>query len=227
MIYKTEDYLSKTALTKALAINDPYIMIRDSVFTQGFCEHCINKFEADNRKGKGITSEGIDPLVKKSDDLFISNYADWAKEDKTFLEIVQWSMREYEAHLRSLIPLTAITTNKNYLHSPFSPRAGNKNTVTDSGYQLQRTLPGDGFIWHNDYEIFKSIGARNITFIFYLNTVEEGWTQFYNGNQIAPIQGRVLLFPSTWTYVHQGYPPKQTKYICTVWICESIDNIAD
>ena len=59
------------------------------------------------------------------------------------------------------------------------------------------------------YEVF---------FILYLNTVEEGWTQFGNGDQIAPITGRAVMFPATWTYVHQGYPPRQTKYIMTGWM---------
>ena len=205
--------------------NDPYIMVRDDVFTKEFCEHCINKFEADNRKGQGGTSGGVDLHVKKSHDLLITHHDDWAEEDKSFLEVVQWSMREYEEHLQSLIPLITRTTHNNYVHAPFNSRSG--NTITDSGYQIQRTLPGDGYIWHNDYEISRSNGARNITFIFYLNTVDEGWTQFYDGNQVAPVQGRVCLFPATWTYVHQGYPPKQTKYLCTGWIFESIDNILD
>tara|TARA_R100000388_G_C7206686_1_gene141451 strand:- start:44 stop:667 length:624 start_codon:yes stop_codon:yes gene_type:complete len=201
--------------------NDPYIMVRDGVFTKEFCEHCINKFEADDRKDQGTTSGGIDLRVKKSDDLLITNYADWAEEDKSFLEVVQWSIKEYEEHLQSLIPLIERTTNKNYTHAPCHSMGG--GVVTDTGYQLQRTLPGDGYVWHNDFNIQKNNGVRHVTFIFYLNTVDEGWTQFYNGSQIAPVQGRVVLFPATWTYVHQGYPPKQTKYLCTGWIFESFD----
>mgnify|MGYP003314544719 FL=1 len=57
-----------------------------------------------------------------------------------------------------------------------------------------------------------------MTYILYLNTVEEGWTQFYNGNQVSPKAGRLVFFPAIWTYLHQGYPPKQTKYIMTGWM---------
>ena len=203
--------------------NDPYIMVRDGVFTKEFCDRCINKFQADNRKAKGGTAKGVDFSVKKSDDLFISAYDDWAEEDKSFCKIVQWSIQEYEEHLQSSIPLMLRTTHKKYEHNPSNNRA--KGVVSDTGYQIQRTLPGDGYIWHSDYKISKSIGASNLTFIFYLNTVDEGWTQFYNGDQIEPIQGRVCLFPATWTYVHQGYPPKQTKYLCTGWIFESLLNL--
>ena len=204
--------------------NDPYIMVRDGVFSKDFCEHCVQKFEVDNRKEAGIVSGGVRPQVKKSDDLLITSYPDWTEEDNSFLRILQWSMQEYEQHLHSLIPLAQRTTNENYKYVPFHTRAGGE--VTDTGFQIQRTLPGDGYVWHNDFTIEKLSpalsGVRNVTFIFYLNTVDEGWTQFYNGDQVAPVQGRVCLFPATWTYVHQGYPPKQNKYLCTGWIMEKI-----
>ena len=34
-----------------------------------------------------------------------------------------------------------------------------------------------------------------------------------------------MIFPATWTYLHQGYPPKQNKYIVTGWIFESIERV--
>ena len=93
--------------------------------------------------------------------------------------------------------------------------------LMDTGYQVQRTDPDMGYTWHSDFAINNIEDAqctRLLTFIFYLNTVEEGWTQFYNGNQVSPQTGNAMLFPATWTYVHQGYPPKQPKYIITGWI---------
>ena len=68
-------------------------------------------------------------------------------------------------------------------------------TVFDSGYQIQRTSVGKGYSWHDDFDL-KGMngedGPRYLTFIWYLNTVDEGWTQFHNGNQVAPKQGRLL-----------------------------------
>ena len=90
--------------------------------------------------------------------------------------------------------------------------------IEDIGYQVQRTNPGKGYIWHHDY-----LTRRMCTFILYLNTVDEGWTQFYNGDQVAPVVGRGMIFPATWTYYHQGYPPKQPKYIMTGWLREAND----
>ena len=73
------------------------------------------------------------------------------------------------------------------------------------------------YVWHHDGQ-FDQFKTRELTYILYLNDVDEGWTQFYNGNQVSPRAGRVIIFPATWTYIHQGYPPKQTKYLMTGWL---------
>ena len=203
--------------------NDPMVMVRDDVFTQEFCDHCITKFENDTQHHQGTTSGGTDLLVKKSKDLAISILPHWSQEDKSFSEIVTWSIEEYTKHLANRVVLLDRRKNEPIEINPVSSNGG--GTVTDQGYQMQKTLPGDGYTWHTDFEVCKANGIRHLTFIFYLNTVDEGWTQFYNGDQVAPERGRVVIFPATWNYVHQGYPPKQNKYIVTGWIFESIDNI--
>lgn len=61
---------------------------------------------------------------------------------------------------------------------------------------------------------------RYFTFIWYLNDIhEDGYTEFIDGTKIQPETGKMIIFPSTWTYTHRGYPPKsEVKYICTGWI---------
>ena len=41
-----------------------------------------------------------------------------------------------------------------------------------------------------------------------------------NGIKVQPRQGRMLLFPATWCYIHRGAELKgtQNKYIITGWI---------
>jgi hypothetical protein len=66
-----------------------------------------------------------------------------------------------------------------------------------------------------------SIKSRLLTFIWYLNTVENGGeTEFFNGRiKIKPEKGKLLLFPSTWTYNHKGnIPISSDKYIVTGWV---------
>ena len=59
-----------------------------------------------------------------------------------------------------------------------------------------------------------------ITYLFYLNTIEEGGeTEFIDGTKIKPETGKLLIFPATWTYEHRGNVPiSSNKYICTGWL---------
>ena len=202
---------------------DPFIYIEDNVLDNDFCKHVINKFENDSRPAWGTTFGGVELQIKKSKDLHISNESDWKEEDNVIGEVVGAKINEYNAHLNKSIPLTSRTTNELLPISFVQFHHGEQ--CTDSGYQIQKTEPGDGYVWHNDFAVQQPFGIRVLTFIFYLNTVDEGWTQFYNGFQVEPKEGRLLIFPSTFTYIHQGYPPKQDKYIVTGWIHESMEKI--
>ena len=83
-----------------------------------------------------------------------------------------------------------------------------------NGFQIQRTKPDEGYAWHND-----SCSQRLLTWIWYLNDVEEGYTEFYDGFKVKPETGKLMIFPATWQYPHRGVPPKTgLKYICTGWV---------
>jgi len=192
-------------------ITDPYIFCLDNTLAKEQCNKIINKFDADSNVAQGVTADGIDLNVKNSKDLPISSEKNWKEEDALFFNIINNSVEKYYQHLNSIHNLQFFTTGNTYYYKPFGPY------ITDTGYQIQKTDPGKGYIWHNDFT-YDHEKARELTYILYLNDVDEGWTQFYNGDQISPRAGRVVIFPATWTYVHQGYPPIQTKYLMTGWI---------
>ena len=61
--------------------------------------------------------------------------------------------------------------------------------------------------------------TRALGFLFYLND-NDGNTLFPLHNlNIQPVSGRVVVFPPTWEYPHQGLAPKSnTKYIIGTYI---------
>ena len=61
--------------------------------------------------------------------------------------------------------------------------------------------------------------TRALGFLFYLND-NDGNTLFPLQNlNIQPVSGRVVVFPPTWEYPHQGLAPKSnTKYIIGTYI---------
>ena len=60
---------------------------------------------------------------------------------------------------------------------------------------------------------------RAVAFLFYLND-NDGNTLFPLHNlNIEPVSGRVVVFPPTWEYPHQGLPPKSnSKYIMSTYV---------
>ena len=190
-------------------LTDPYIWVYDDAIPVKKCQEIIEKFDAFPHKTQGRTGAGIDIKIKKSTDCMVSDHDCWSEIDKEFEGLIHFLIQKYSEHLEKNITgfSSFVTGEKTRFQVPLD---GN---VYDTGYQIQRTEIGDGYIWHHDYEKY-----RVLTYILYLNTVEEGWTQFYNGDQVSPKAGRCVMFPATWTYYHQGYPPKETKYLMTGWV---------
>lgn len=192
-------------------LTDPFIFVADNILTPEKCTEIIDRFEKDRKhQHQGVTAGGVDLSIKNSIDLMPdSNPEEWKDIEELFHKKISLMLDLYVTHLRNAGILTSFNNDGIYLVPP------NLENMMDTGYQIQRTSPGKGYIWHND-----AASHRLLTFILYLNDVEEGWTQFYTGDQVSPSLGRGVIFPATWTYYHQGYPPKQTKYIMTGWLHE-------
>jgi Rps23 Pro-64 3,4-dihydroxylase Tpa1-like proline 4-hydroxylase len=181
------------------------------------CEDMIKRFEKDDRKGPGVTladrinSENKNN-AKKSMDLYLSKHDDWKDIDEYLHKQLKKGLEEYEAHMHKI---------------GYGPMARfYQHICNDSGYQIQKTVPGGYYSWHDD-----SIAAngRYLTYIWYLTSHEPlhqgGGTAFHpiagdGGKIIKPEQGKLLIFPATWTYVHMGLPliHGHPKYICTGWM---------
>ena len=192
-------------------LSDPFIWVYNDCVPREKCKEIIDRFEASNSPDKrpGRTFEGIDTSVKDSLDLNFSNQEDWQDLDKYFKDLVSHLIHEYTRHIQTAFAsFTSFKTGETRLYEvPLDDH------IYDTGYQIQKTEAGKGYIWHHDFD-----KERVLTYIVYLNDVVEGWTQFYNGDQVSPRAGRCVIFPATWTYYHQGYPPKNTKYLVTGWV---------
>jgi hypothetical protein len=182
-----------------------FFWTRDGVLSPEFCEGIIAKFEACPDKKGGVTVQGYRPDSKISTDLFLSGHPDFAEEDKVLCDSVSAHINDY---------LTQINRH------PWSP------PFTDTGYNLQRTLPGEHFDWHSDFHVNAlNQTVRAFTFIWYLNDVPSpgGYTEFCNGVKVTPEQGRLLFFPADFANMHRGVSPNSPKYIITGWIYQRLD----
>ena len=176
-----------------------FIYVERSALPKSFCNNVIEKFEQDDRKRQGQVGGGVHLDIKRSSDLSISKLDDWDSYDQAFFRCLNNGLKKY---LRFL--------PEEYMKNKALSELGN-----DTGYQIQRTQPGDHYIWHHDQTT-----TRLVTFIWYLNDVKDGgYTEFIDGTRIQPEAGKLIIFPATWDFLHRGVSPKtETKYLCTGWV---------
>ena len=190
-------------------VEDPYIWEVPNSLTDEFCDDSIKKFEEDPGQDvyRGVTGIGYNPDVKETHDLVISTSSHWKEEDEFICKKLSQYVNEYYSYLRKTVDNCVI------FHDIVD--------LNDTGYHIQKYVPNVGFYdWHNDYHFDENMGSRLLTFIWYLNTVENGGeTEFTNGIKIKAEKGKLLMFPSTWTYTHRGCMPYSgNKYILTGWM---------
>ena len=176
-----------------------FIYIQKDALPRSFCNNVIQKFELDDRKRQGQVGSGVRLDIKRSCDLSITGKEDWKSYDEAFFKSLNNALKEY----LKFIP-------EEYIQFKALGRFED-----DTGYQIQKTQPGDYYIWHHD-----QTKTRLVTFIWYLNDVkDDGYTEFIDGTRIQPEAGKLIIFPATWDFLHRGVSPKtETKYICTGWV---------
>ena len=189
-----------------------FIHVEYNTLSEEFCNGVIGKFETDSRKHQGRLgsgkNSGVNVDIKDSIDLMISGLDDWKEEDEVLFNSVNKCSQKYR--------------NKNLLEDIKIPIL--LDTMSDTGYQIQKTSPNCGYTWHDDfdpsYDNISIAGIRVLSFIWYLNDISEGgYTEFIDGTKIRPERGKFLIFPSTWNFIHRGFPPKkESKYIITGWL---------
>jgi len=74
----------------------------------------------------------------------------------------------------------------------------------DKGYTIYKYHKNTGFQnFEHNFE-WNHLGAAIISFIFFLNTIEEdGEVEFINGVKISPKKGNLIFFPATWDIMYK------------------------
>ena len=178
----------------------------EDAFPVSFCNRVIEKFEKSDLKFKGIAGSGLS-TAKKSTDLRIYDEPEWVEEEKYFHVMIRKAMKNYETFLLKM-------DVDDEVKKEMSGYLMNTHIYPP---QIQRTEPGQYYHWHHDQTYPPC--WKLFTYIIYLNDVEKdsgGTTEFSCGKIIQPKTGKIVIFPSTWTYYHRGKTlEKGVKYIAT------------
>jgi hypothetical protein len=184
-----------------------FIYINNDSIPADLCSKIISTFEKEPKKEKGVTRRGLDITVKDTLDYMIGIDVD---KNSMWYDI---NLFLYEELTKSLVQFDKTIFEKYGFHF-FGERLG------DTGFMLQRYTKNVGkFVYHEDFSIRDTM-HRVITYIWYLNDVNEGGeTEFCGDFRIKPTAGKLVLFPASWCYPHSGIMPiSNDKYIITGWL---------
>jgi hypothetical protein len=188
-----------------------YIYEAHNIVPRALCEEIIEKFENDPDKSAGkIGGDEVIEIFKKTIDLKVYTKPDWKMiNDQIEIHLVSGIKKYFEYLFHNAFHGDD--------HDILEKMFGDNIAITN--FIIQRYKVGDYFRWHVDDKIGDK---RLLAFIIYFNDNESG-TEFINGKNIKPECGKILFFPSTWTYPHRGQEvEKGVKYIMTGFICECI-----
>lgn len=179
-----------------------YLEEYENALDKDLCDYIIQNFLEEKNKHDGITSGGINKDVKNTTDFHLKNNTNelWSQIDNKLYEALNKCLVQYRNKYESFRIYTKID---------------------DTGFQIQRYIKNEGFyIYHHDF-LADTQKFRILTFLFYLNDVEEGGeTEFFYGRtKITPNAGKCVLFPSSWTFPHRAIMPlSNDKFIITGWL---------
>lgn len=183
------------------------------------CDEIIQKFEETEDKRDGSTLGGVQKKIKDTKDYNIP-HSD--SSDSKWFKIEKFLYKELFANVKKYVEHINIPNYKPELNcGQDSSILKNTELHTDS-FMIQRYEKGVGkYVYHNDYDMeYDAKRYRVITFLWYLNTVEEGGeTEFWGNFKIKPEKGKLVLFPAAWPFPHRGIMPiSSNKYIITGWL---------
>ena len=200
-----------------------YFYINANSISKELCKKIIDMFDSDENKYEGVTFGGLNKNIKDTNDLMIPNspnesgFDKWTKIQKFLENELAKNTREYVKILDDLINKNHKKENTSREYYTF----GKKPLINDKFMIQMYTKQKGRYIYHDDFHNdYKNKRYRVVTYLWYLNTVEEGGeTEFWGTHTIKPETGKLLLFPASWTFPHRGkIPLSHDKYIITGWL---------
>ena len=182
------------------------IGIFDDLIPKDFCNQAINLYHNQNK-------------LNKTYDRFVTEAASIDKKKDNCFGCDGSNVEVWEENLKPLFVNLIQAFNFYKKLTGIHKYYGDHFRIDTS--KIQKTEPGEGYhIWHIEHSGRMDFIKRILFFIIYLNDdFTAGETEFLHMKQrVNPKQGRIIIAPAHFPYVHRGNPPLQgVKYIHTGW----------
>lgn len=185
-------------------MNDPFIQEFKNAIPDMCCDEIMQMYELENNRYDGTVLAGVLKDVKDTRDFIIPH------NDPKWKNIEMCITTELQNCLSKYIKKIKEDAYPSYDYDGMY--------VKNLMIQKYQKMHGR-YTMHDDFNE-EDDGYRVITFLVYLNNVEDGGeTSFYGGKyKIKPEKGKIMFFPAEWSYPHEGIMPVSSdKYIITNW----------
>ncbi len=194
-------------MEKTVNINN-FIGVYDNYILPQECNKAIKFYEDQNKFKKTINRIGGEnsPILQKQDQQYFANPE---------------NLNVWWEDLKSLIINYDLAWN-HYAKNTGAQDAYGGEKFFFTNLKIQKTLPTEGYhVWHIEHSRGFENEPRAFVFAVYLNDVKKGGeTEFLNfAKRVKPKQGRIVIWPAGFPYVHRGNPPLSgEKYLLTSWM---------
>ena len=219
---------------------EDFIEVYDNAVSDSHCDQIIQRFEASRSAYRGHSGPEVDPEIKDSLDLNITNLSDWSDTNALITDAVFQCLINYMSRFSFMlvganIPIfkhpetgkTCKLTHENFDESgrPYiDTLIARTYRLGQMNIQKYTSNRGGYHHWHSEICADRQDGEtlhRALFFILYLNDVDEGGETefFYQKKSVRPEKGRIVISPADFTHTHKGHiPVSNDKLIATSWV---------
>lgn len=185
----------------------PFLYSKAGVIPKELCKKFIDTFEISTIK-KEVDSRLSDGSIhKKSTDIYFENDLN-----------TEWHAVEGDLWLPLIFEINSAVNSALSEYYNLYPELNLAPPVDMVRFNMQKYKPGEGFAgWHFDKEY--NSRERVLVWMIYLNTVQDGGTEFkYQKHLEKAEESKLLIWPADWTFTHRGQiSNSNAKYILTGW----------
>ena len=187
---------------------DKFILELPNIVPPNLCNEIIKGFENSSEKESGFMIYSGIKRSKCNEQLNISDLEKWRDTHTKITNYMRHAFMAYLDNLREQFDF------KGKCHT--FDRILDITGVEEPGLLVQKIKRGDKFEWHHDGFPGDTTVVQMILYLNTLSLTDGGFTEFVNGRKVRPEVGKILVFPSSWTFPHMGNEVKcESKYICT------------
>ncbi len=190
--------LQEKNLVMAVELND-LIHVHENVLESNTCQFLIDLFESNPDKQERIDNERR------------PNFTQFNLTENCKMTGEVENIHNY------LIKVT-LEHKKKYYEFVDSRCFPEKNNFEQFRIKKYNADGNDAFDTHVDVSDYAS-ARRFLSFMWYLNDVNEGGETVFDDLTIRPKTGTMVIFPPLWMYPHKGVAPiSNTKYIMSTYL---------